>query len=218
MKKLNRGFTLLELLIAVSIFALLSAIAYGGLKVILDSREHTQALAERLGSLQLALTIMQRDIQQATHRQVRDQHGDSKPVMIGNDQSNVYLELTSNGQTNPLNLPRSSLRRIAYHYSEGELYRILWPTLDNPQDVESSQNLILDGLSNVEFQFIDDKLKRHDRWPPERTSTDETAPSMPVAIDLLLEYEDWGEIKRTFRLTGDLPVTIQKTAPATASP
>ena len=197
--KSQHGFTLLELLIAVSIFALLATIAYGGLGIVLNTREHTEKRAEQLAELQLVLTIMQRDIEQATTRAVRDEYGDSKKAFIGNSESGSYLELTSNGHPNPLNRTRSSLRRIAYHFSEGELSRSNWPTLDSAPGATPNRETLLSDLTDARFRYLDPDRKWQQSWPPEAPEGTK-APIRPIAVELTLEYKRWGEIKRLFRV------------------
>ena len=206
--KPQQGFTLLELLIAVSIFALLATIAYGGLGIVLESRDHTEKRAQRLSQLQIALTIIQRDIEQATSRAVRDEYGDSKKAFIGNSESGSYLELTSNGHSNPLKRTRSSLQRVAYHFSEGELTRSIWPALDAPQGATPFTHVVLNELTDAHFQYLDSKQKWQPNWPPD-TTTGEEIPTRPIAVELVLEYKEWGEIKRLFRLPNDYISTVK---------
>lgn len=195
----NHGFTLIELLIAVSIFAVLATVAYGGLDAVLKTREHTKKVAIRLSELQIALTIMQRDIEQATNRSVRDEFGDNRAAFIGNNESGSYIEFTKNGYANPLKQARSSLQRVTYHFSEGELIRSTWPVLDAPQGMVPNGATTLTHLTNVSFRYLDSNNKWQQNWPSD--NLDKTSqPALPVAVELLLEYKEWGEIKRLFRL------------------
>jgi general secretion pathway protein J len=195
----QNGFTLLELLIAVSIFAVISTIAYSGLGAVLNTREHTEKTADRLSELQLALTIMQRDIEQATARSVRDEYGDSKEAFLGNSQSGSYIEFTKNGHSNPLKQVKSSLQHIIYHFSEGELTRTTWPALDAPQEMVTHTATLITGLTDVSFRYLDYKQKWQQQWPSESANTEQI---LPIAVEVLLEYKEWGEIKRLFRLAG----------------
>ena len=195
----QRGFTLIELLIAVSIFAVLATIAYGGLAAVLNTREHTEKVANRLSELQIALTIMQRDIEQATSRSVRDEFGDSREAFIGNSESGGYIELTSNGHANPLKRARSSLQRVAYHFSEGELTRSTWPVLDLPQEAIANKEVALSGLTDLNFRYLDSNRKWQQSWPPESKEED-IQPARPIAVEVVVEYKEWGEIRRLFRL------------------
>jgi len=77
------GFTLLELLVALSIFGLLAAMSYSGLQAVLQQQSYTEQAAERLGALQKLYLIMQRDIEQIVARPVRDEFGDTQQPVVG---------------------------------------------------------------------------------------------------------------------------------------
>ena len=76
------GFTLLELLVALSIFAIVAVLAYGGLGTVLDQRILTEESAERLADLQKTYLIVQRDIEQLVPRAIRDEFGDEQAAHI----------------------------------------------------------------------------------------------------------------------------------------
>lgn len=198
--KSKSGFTLIELLIAVSIFAVLATIAYGGLGAVLNTREHTEKTADRLSELQIALTIMQRDIEQATTRSVRDEYGDNRKAFIGNNEAGSYIEFTSNGHSNPLKRVKSSLQRVIYHFSDGALTRSTWPVLDAPQGMLPNKATSLSGLTDARFRYLDSNRKWQQQWPPEHKDNDIAPPVRPIAVEVVLEYKEWGEIKRLFRL------------------
>ncbi len=115
-KSSTHGFTLLELVIAMAIFAIMSTIAYSGLNNVLTAKERTDEQAQQLVRLQLAFTHMGRDISQAVNRGIRDEYGESQPALVGRDLDGYLIELTRSGWRNPIpqeERPRSSLQRIA---------------------------------------------------------------------------------------------------------
>ena len=111
--KTQHGFTLIELMIALAIFAVLSAMTYGGLRAVLNARNQSDQQAERLATLQTALVIMGRDIEQATPRSIRDVGNGGQPAMMGggNNTASVsgsMLEFTRTGWRNPAGRTRSN--------------------------------------------------------------------------------------------------------------
>lgn len=102
------GFTLLELLVAVAIFALLGVGSYRLLASTIATREASKTHDMALVQLQRTFTIMNRDMAQAVGRSVRDQYGDAQPALL---LKNNTLELTRMGVPNPLQQVRSEDRK-----------------------------------------------------------------------------------------------------------
>ena len=154
------GFTLLELLISMVIFGLIAAMAYSALNNMMIARSQTEARTQQLYKLQMALTLMERDIEQIVDRPVRDEFGSDTPLpaFVANEYGEDYLlQFTRTGWTNPLNLPRSHLQRIAYSLKDEKLIRSLWYVLDRAQDSERYDIVLLDDVKNLEFRYLDDK-------------------------------------------------------------
>ena len=89
----QRGFTLLELLIAMAIFAIMAVMAYGGLKTVLATRQAVTERAAELRQLQQTLQLLNEDLLQALPRSIRDELGDPEPAFIGG-RSQLLLSLT----------------------------------------------------------------------------------------------------------------------------
>ncbi|MCU7814715.1 MAG: type II secretion system minor pseudopilin GspJ [Candidatus Thiodiazotropha sp. (ex Rostrolucina anterorostrata)] len=202
----SQGFTLLELLIAITIFAILATFVYAGLKVVLDTGHHTSLYNQRMSKLQLGLNLIQRDIEQLVNRPIRDKHGDLQPALLSGGFSGVMMELTRGGYSNPMNLPRSDLQRIGYQYEEETLYRLSWPMVDRPQDSEPRRQKLIDEIVSLELFFYDKELKKKSEWPTRSGHSDTDTPrELPVAIELILELKDWGRVRRLFRSTQSIP-------------
>src|SRR5690242_13814949 len=120
----THGFTLLEMLVALAVFAVLGLMSSQMVTRVLDVHKAAIERGERLGDLQRAMTMMQRDILEMSPRSVRDEMGDSLPIMrLGSD---IGIELTHDGWRNPLGQRRSELQRVAYVARDETLYRYYW--------------------------------------------------------------------------------------------
>jgi len=200
------GFTLIELLVAMAIFAVVAVMAYSGLDVVLQARKQGDEHATKLAALQTSFAILERDIEQAVNRSIRDNYGDVQAPMVG---SNDTLEFTRSGRRNPGGFSRSHLQRIAYGIEDEQLMRTSWETLDRAQDSDSASGPLFDGIEEIEFSYLDDKLTWQSEWPVRNLSqTNKTKPGLPKAIELTIESEQWGEIKRLFRVTGVAPIAV----------
>ena len=137
--KLVRGFTLLEVLVAMSIFAVIGLGANQMLRTIINTHERTQQSMEEIASLTKALTVLQRDFSQVINRPVKDGYGEPLPPFIVNNTASGddehLIEFSRSGWNNPLGLNRSEIQRVAYDVTEeGELKRYYWLVLDRAED------------------------------------------------------------------------------------
>lgn len=193
-----RGFTLLELLVALAVFSFVAVMAYGGLNTVLNTNAHVTLQAERLKQVQWALLTMERDISQLVLRPVRDDYGDSLPALHSSLLGLYSLELTHDGWSNPAGLPRSSLQRVSYGISERGLVRHAWPVLDRAPGSEPRELTLLTQVASLGWRFLDQDGAWHEEWPP-LAETEGGAERLPVIIEVTLRLEDWGTIRRLIR-------------------
>jgi len=198
LKKQN-GFTLLELLVALGIFALLASMAYSGLNSVMMARQVTTQHAERLTQLQMAFLWLGRDVEQAVDRSIRDEYGEVQHAMLGVETGRYQLELTRTGWRNPAGRARSHLQRVAYGLRDGALVRAYWNVLDRAQDSQPLESVMLDGVEKLELRFLDDKNKWQDSWPSSQLGAPpSTVP--PKAVEVTLETKAEGRITRLYRV------------------
>jgi general secretion pathway protein J len=199
--KRNAGFTLLELLIAITIFTTISMIAYGGMKSVLDTEQQTSEYIDRLSRLQLCLHLIQRDIEQAVARGVRNEFGDTLDAMQGGVSSSLLLEFSRGGYPNPMQLRRSSLQRVGYLLEDGVLYRVTWKSLDRAPDESPIRSQLLDNILSIEIIYYDQRMKPANEWPTSNQLDENSDPSpLPRAIEITLELKEMGIIRRLFRV------------------
>lgn len=203
---ISGGFTLLEVLVAVAIFGLITTMAYSGLRGVLRTREHTDAVATRLAELESTIMILSRDLTQVTNRPIRDEFGDTQLAFIGSETNPAFLQLTRGGVGNPLNLKQSHLRRVAYFVDEGKLQRASWPRLDRSGQVELDRVDLLHDVESVGLRFMTMDHQYVTQWPAQQSQGGVPA-DLPLGVEITLELKDWGSIIRLFRLPGGLPGT-----------
>jgi len=196
-KKHQQGFTLLELLIASIIFAIMALMAYGGLdNVIRNSQSSKQALM-RLQQIQHTVSVLNRDLTQIVKRDIRDEYGNRLTYLSTADNIDNLIEFTRGGRVNPANLIRSSLLRIAYRFEEEKLIRLQWPHVDRAPGVESKQTVLLDEVEDVRLRFLNQNAEWQDQWPPLGASA---SPPTLLAIEITVQMKDWGDIRRLYAM------------------
>jgi len=189
----NRGFTLMEVLVVLSVFAIIGVMASQIVGRVLENQQLLAIRGDRLAELQRAMLILQRDVMQLNPRGVRDELGDPlEALLIGAD---GMMEFTRAGWRNPLQQPRAELQRVGYVIQEETLYRVYWPTLDRAPQVEPVLQELLPGVTEVEFFALDVSGNEHSFWPLLGEYAQDPAAAL-AGIGLRLETEPFGVIER----------------------
>jgi general secretion pathway protein J len=200
------GFTLLELLIAVAIFALVGAMAYGGLQGVLDQQQGTEQQSQRLADLQKAYRIIQRDLEQLADRSIRNEFGDSVEALVGGSGFNG-VEFSRAGYANPAGFLRSNIQRVAYVPDQESLLRRTWRVLDRAQDSVPDDQVLVEGMQRFSIRFLDAADEWQERWPPPQNLGAAVSPGFPKAVEVLLELDDIGTLSWLFQLPENAVVT-----------
>ena len=201
---LQRGFTLLELLIAIAIFALLGLATYRMLDSVLRADAVTREHERQLRELTRALSAFERDLRQVAVRPVRDGFGDPQPALHSDLADATALELTRAGWRNPLGQSRAELQRVRWQLSGEQWQRRYWRVLDRAQDSPPQVQRALDGVTRLSLRYLDKDGQWQADWPPANTPVDTLLTGLPRAVELSLQHRRYGELRRLIRLP-DLP-------------
>jgi general secretion pathway protein J len=211
--KQNAGFTLIEVLIALSITAFVSMIAYTSLSTVLTGVERTRESTDRIYELERAWMIISRDLRQFVDRPVRDEFGEAEPALTGGQLGRFALSFTRTGWHNPGGYPRSNMQRVNYRLEDDALWRDSYPVLDRAADTEPQSALLLEGVEDLQLTFLRslgqvetqagsaalDTTNWEENWVVD-TSTPGAVLPPPVAVEITLQLDDWGEMRRLYAL------------------
>ncbi len=197
------GFTLLEILVAVAIFAIVGMLALGGYSQLMSQSERIDEGAKRTRAIQAAVTRMTQDFETLEPRAVRPPMGEElQPALRATKGTDDAIELTHSGWSNPAGVPRSTLQRVSYRLEDTDLVREYWHVLDRTQTVEPVSVVLLDKVKSVSVRYLGADRDWKDQWPPLGYSGVNVRTARPLAVEITLELEDWGEIKRLVEVGG----------------
>jgi len=195
--KRQQGFTLLELLIASIIFAIMAIMAYGGLNNVIKNSQSSEQALTRLQQIQQTVSVLNRDLTQIVKRDIRDEFGNKQAYLSTENDIDNLIEFTRGGRVNPANLLRSSLLRVAYRFEEDKFIRLQWPQLDRAPGIEPKQTVLLEEVEEIKLRFLNQDAEWQEQWPPLNASA--TPPEL-LAIEIILQLKDWGDIRRLYSM------------------
>ena len=201
----SRGFTLIEIMVAVLIAAILAAMAFTAMQQALANRDRIRDGETRLRTVQHTMRSLVQDLAQLQPRPVRQPVGEGYlPALQGNVATPEVL-LTRAGWMNPVGLERSTQQRVRYALRDEVLYREYWTALDATLDPLPVSRALLDHVKLFQVRYLNDGLQWQDDWPP--PAQDPTHPERelrwrPVAVEVTLELEDYGRLVRLIEVAG----------------
>jgi general secretion pathway protein J len=197
------GFTLLELLVAIAIFAVVSTLALTGYTQLQQQSEYAEQRLARLRQVQRAVQTLCQDLAQLEPRPIREPLGDARiPALQATDTLEYRLQLTRAGWSNTAGLARPTLQRVGYRLDQDALWRDHWLALDSTLVAEPVKVQMLDGVRSISFRFLTSNRDWVDRWPARESTSRRDERSRPAAVEVVLELEDWGEIRRLVEIAG----------------
>ena len=205
MMRRQRGFTLIEIVIAVMITAILFTMAYGAIQQALLNRDRLKENSDRLQALQFTMRSLVQDFTQMVPRMARDPLGQGHQPTVNSPANSGQVTLTRGGWMNPLGAERSTLQRVRYRLEDGKLLREHWLVLDPLIDPAPVKRELVDGVRSFSLRFYNEGRNWQDSWPPPSLSTTPQEIDLqwrPAAVEIILELEDWGRITRMVEVPG----------------
>lgn len=200
----EQGFTLLEVLIALFVFTILSTILVGALHSVMNAVSGTEAKAEKLRNLQIALIMLSRDVEQTINRPILDSNGGEELAFRGSPRSFTF---THTGYANPVgSVSKSSLQRTQYFWDEDKLLRATWDVLDQAPKSQARTRAILEQVTNANFQYLDEAGRFNNNWPPDGEGNE----AIPRAVKINLTLSHWGKISQIYAISAQAIKIAQK--------
>ncbi len=195
---LQHGFSLIELLVAIGVFAIISVVTVTSLQNMTTTSEIISEQSEQLSSTQFTVSRFEKDLRQAIPRTIRDQLGDRLPEFEGSSQR---ISVTVTGWQNPTAQARASMRRVSYLWAGNQILHRAWPVLDRTQSSQPDETVLLQQVDRFQFRYMDRQNEWHREWPPSGSDEDERA--WPLAVELDMDITGLGRIIRLVSLVSE---------------
>ena len=192
------GYTLIEVMIALSVFAIIATMTSSVMYHVFDVRARVALHANQLDELQLVMTLLGHDTTQLIPRTVRANDSRVFSAFTGTYQ---YLEFTRGGLVNPNSTAkRSTLKRVAYLCKSQQLIRRSWESLDTPERNSYEDKILLKDLKTCSLAYVSRSHQVLSEWRAAALEKDQKAETIPVAIQLIINPFDWGKMTLLFVL------------------
>lgn len=202
------GFTLIEMLLAIAIFALLGIAGTNILSSTVNSNDVSLAHGEKMAELQRAMLVIERDLAQLAERQVRVDGEKPAANLLSHgelilDSDSEVLAFRRLGWINPMNiLPRSEVQSVAYRVFDGNLERMHYDFPDPVKGEEPKTRVLLSDVEQIHFEFYS---------PTEKSWTDKwDKNTLPTGILIQIQSKTFGEVTRIFNVASSALLTSQK--------
>ncbi|MCB1614807.1 MAG: type II secretion system minor pseudopilin GspJ [Pseudomonadales bacterium] len=210
------GFTLIEVVIALGIFALLGAGCYKVLSTLARTQSVVDQHTKEFGALVKGMTILSNDLEQIINRRILPDRETATDFAVTTHNEDYLLEFTRSGYRNPLLMNRSELQRVAYAVTElpesahdefetassGDnkkenryLVRYTWKVLDRGGDSDPVEQVIFSDIEDFSIRFLDETDNWVEEWPP---SNRNKVRALPAAIEIEMNTGRYGVIRRLF--------------------
>jgi len=237
------GFTLIEVLVALLILGIMSALGYGTYRQARISAERTEEALKRSREIEYGMRVLVMDFAQIVPRPVRDPLGQTRvPALHGfsgngttagtagsgflsasaasssmhfnsdpgfnSSFSNsttttiALAELTRAGWSNTAGQQRGTLQRVSYALVDDVLKRSYTTALDTVQGTTPVIQDLFSGVKTIPFRYLDGNQTWQNQWPPPALMQPESFWTRPVAVEVTIEFKDWGRIRRLIEVAG----------------
>jgi general secretion pathway protein J len=194
-----RGFTLIEVLVALVIFAVLSALSYRSLSVLLQTRERVELDTTRWREVMIFFNRLDSDFKRHVNRPVKLQK-QTQPAWLAkpeleneNDAQLIFSALGSPEQNGWL----MDTRRMAYRLKTGNIEMLIWPVLDSDIASKPASYPVLTGVKTFTLRYMLNKSHTWvNIWPVENVN----ASVFPKAVEVSVTLNTGEKLNRIYNL------------------
>ena len=190
----QRGFTLVEMLVALSLFAAIAAIGVGLLRSSVDTQDAVQARLQAMSGTNRLRAVMANDLAQAVQRATRGPAGEAVPAFFGSATGFAFVHA---GAAAHDGAPRPSVERVGYALVGGEWRRAIQPMLDGTALSEGDR--LVGDVTGVAVRYRGDDGAWSESW------TSEPGDRLPRAVEVRLTRTGRAPLTMAFLVAPTIP-------------
>ena len=202
LKQKTKGFTLIEVIVALSIFALLSVVGYKGLGGLIQTKVRVVAEDDKWQQLVLFFDRVELDVKQSVNRPIRGRFGDLEPAFIGRatyeGEYGAQLIFSRFGDRDQSGFLMDT-RRIAYRLNNGAVELLIWPSLDAAPSAKPEIFKVLTNVAQMTFSYLTHDGRLVSAWPDIATVS-ESKTFVPVALKVSIKLGSGETLTRLFAI------------------
>jgi general secretion pathway protein J len=244
----SAGFTLIEIMVALLILGIMSALGYGTYRAARISAERAEESMQRSREIDFGMRVMMQDFAESVPRPVRDIMGQTRLAALqgtggigtltplpnstsgsgigmsfasqsftsqsfnsgnssalgGGSSASVspLADLTRAGWSNTAGQQRGTLQRVSYSLVNDVLKRSYQVNLDTVQGNQPVVQDLLTGVKAIQLRYLDNNQTWQSLWPPPTLPLPEGLTTRPVAVEIIIEFKDWGRVRRLIEVAG----------------
>ncbi len=201
-KQKTGGFTLIEVIVALSIFAMLSVIGYKGISSLIQTKERVEAEDSKWQQLILFYDRFELDVKQTVNRSVRTRDDLVEPAWYGSPsfsgEDGAQLVFSRLGDPEQPGFMMDT-RRVGYRLHNGAVELLLWPSLDAAPSARPEVFKVLPHVAQMTISYLSEDGKWANFWPDAKTAAQKKT-FAPVAVELSIKLETGEAVTRVFAL------------------
>jgi general secretion pathway protein J len=199
----QHGFTLLEILVATVILAVMGLMAYRAVSEAQVAVSAADGHMDRLREAQRAVHLIVTDFRTLVPRPVRETIGDGyRAALLRDPNAIAVVELSHAGWPNGAGTPRGTVQRVIYRLEEGKLIREYWTVADPTLATPPVRRELLDQVERIEIRYMNSGREWIEQWPPFNNTQDFGFIERPLAVEIMLVLPDYGELRRLVEVAG----------------
>lgn len=186
------GFTLVEILVAISVFAVVSALSYAGLARALQTKERLDAERAFWSQMSLAFVRMDQDFSEARARGARDGDGVTLPAFMANASAadQAGLEFTRSGTPG---VSARGLQRVGYEVIDHTLWRVTWPSVDRAPGGTPERSALVTDVDAFHVLLHSRGGESSKLWPASNGGDE-----LPKGLEMTISIPGRGAFTRAF--------------------